>query len=82
MSKEVKKQDEKQPELKAGAHAHSSSNYPRQEVESRRVGLQSKLAEVPADAVENKSAHQDAKNRRFATNGEPSAAPCYAEDVE
>jgi hypothetical protein len=80
MSTDVKKK-EATPELRSGATAHSSSNYPGQEVESRRVGLQSKLAEVPADAKENTSVHQAAKDRRFATTGEPSQAPCY-EDVE
>lgn len=42
---------------------------------TRRIGLQDRLAEKVVDAKEDKSCHQRAKDARFTSTGEPSAAP-------
>lgn len=80
MSKEAKKK-EATPELKSGATAHSDSNFEGQEHQSLRLGHQAKTAEPVKDAVENKSAHESARQNRFQINGEPNAAPRF-ENVE
>ena len=79
MSKEEKK--EATPELKSGATAHSSSNYPEQERESLRLGHEAATRETVKDAVENKSAHENARQGRFQATGEPAQA-CSYEDAE
>ena len=46
-----------------------------QEVETRRIGLQDRLAEKVVDAQEDKSCHDRARKARFAATGEPEVAP-------
>lgn len=46
-----------------------------QENQSRRIGLQSRLAEKVVDAKEDHGCQQKALKARFASNGEPSEAP-------
>ena len=57
----------------------SKSNYPGQEHESLRRGHEAATKEAVVEAKADKAAHQRAKDARFASNGEPSAAPCYSE---
>lgn len=51
----------------------------RRQDETRRIGHEAATREVVKDAVENKTAHQAAKNARFAATGEPSEACSYDE---
>lgn len=44
---------------------------------SRRIGLQSKLAEKVVDATEDKQVQKTALSQRVKATGEPSAAPRF-----
>ncbi len=52
-----------------------------QEHESRRIGLQDRLAEKVVDTKHDQKALDAARKGRFDATGEPSQAPCY-EDVK
>jgi hypothetical protein len=45
------------------------------EVETRRIGLQDRLAEKVVDAKEDSDCHRKARNDRFDITGEPSETP-------
>lgn len=60
--------------------SEAKSNYAGQEHESLRRGHEAATKEAVVEAKADKTAHQRAKDARFAVTGEPSAAPFY-EDV-
>ena len=62
--------------LPSGAQpSKARSNYPGQELESNRVGLQDRLKEDVKNAKEDKGCLERAKQARFASTGEPTEAP-------
>lgn len=59
--------------------SEQKSNYAGQEHESLRRGHEKATKEPVVEAKADKDAHQRARDARFASTGEPSAAPCYSE---
>jgi hypothetical protein len=49
------------------------------EVETRRIGLESRLKEDVKDAVEDPGCLESARKARFLANGEPEVAPTAAD---
>jgi len=65
------KQQEEGKKLHHGAHVRpgKKSNYPGQEVETRRNGLQDQLREQVVDAKPDTTAHDQARKAYFQSSG-------------